>query len=173
MIIRIDRSSILLNLTVFLSAMVSMLLLVIFASLYGPSIEAKVFPVVTNFTVTAATLVQPTELLVSGTLDKRRQHCQFRSLVAYTTPDGGPIKHVAKVEFLGNRDRQVRLLVGGLQTWGPWDINSSIPLKNTTLNITVYHRCHDFYLSTTTLPPIDISELLLRAKNPVLNTLPK
>lgn len=154
------KTAALFNTIVMLSATATVLMGIIFASKYGPEIEAKFFPVVTDFSVDSATLWTPSEMVVSGVLDKKRAYCEYKSIVAYLQRKDSPIKEVVRVDFLGTRNGSVRLLVKGLQTGGPWKVLSPNGFDDTSLEVTVYHRCHPFYLSRTHLLSVDLNKLL-------------
>ena len=121
--------------------------------MYGPDIERRVLPVISEFTVDSMVRENPRTIIMSGHMNKLRANCKLESMAAYfedVEPPAHKYLDLAKVEFTEAGDIIV-FRVAGLQSWGPWKITSEQPNNGDRLSITAYHRCHPLYVVPTKL----------------------
>lgn len=146
-----------------LCVLIVTMLTFIFLRTYAPSIESHLFPVVSEFNLIETSPINAKEILVRGSMVKKRGECRRESLIAYTMDGQNTIKIPLKIEYLDrNNNEEILFRIIGKQSWGPWKLSSDFNLSGTTLNITSYHNCHGLYLIPTTLLDVPISYSLTK-----------
>lgn len=139
---------------------VAIALLTLFSVLaYGPSIEQRWMPVLTDFKVVDAyPITKEGVIVVHGNMLKNRS-CAFAGAYAVLTDVRGVSSAPIPVELI-KKDALGYYRITGRLDWGPWTISNEprIPYP-TRITITGYHDCHPLYRTPNILVDKTINNL--------------
>jgi hypothetical protein len=138
------------------AALATILPIAIFIHTYGPAIEGKLFPIVSEFHIDTLIRQSDNTIVLTGTLNKLRDDCPFVGATAYVNDPKVPqILRLASIDFK-DTDNKVIARVKGIQTWGPWNIHTVLPNSKHELTILSHHSCHSLYNIPTKLVQVTL-----------------
>lgn len=116
------------------------------ATMVGPVLEGKLFPVVVSTKLTRVLPVEgePDSSIIYGTSRKVRTSCKWRDQLFYY---GAPTTNNVPVTI--EIKEKPKLRPGGRFGFGPWVIGLNARLIRGSSYSVAVHRCHPFWLTYT------------------------
>lgn len=119
----------------------------------GPTIETRMFPVVSKLTILSAIPgPDPNTTQIEVAFDKLRD-CEYIGLSWYHSPRGKPFERVPVMLMRKPSDNSDPNRPLGYQQAGPWVIGVAPSELRTNSFAILSHRCHQWWLSRTEFFP--------------------